>query len=134
MDEVYNLDHGLELLVNNLGGWDQTTGLVLNPLPLYERRKDFQGYQINAETMPYPPFVIANISGLELGIEKQVGGIIGEIWHENLEKTMNFTTQVKPSSDRMWGFQLSNGSWTGMINGIIEQAGAELCQAQTSLS
>ena len=54
VDEVYNVDYGLEQLVNNLGGWDQTTGLVLNPHPLYERRKDFQGYQINAEIMPYP--------------------------------------------------------------------------------
>ena len=120
VDEVYNVDHGLEQLINNLGGWDQKTGLVLNPLPIYERRKDFQGYQINAETMPNPPFVIANISDLELEIEKQVGGILGEIWHDNLEKTMNFTTLVKPSPDRQWG-HLSNGSWTGMVNGIIKE-------------
>ena len=120
IEEVYSLDYTMEQLVRSLGRWSQTNGLVLSPLPLFERRKDFLGYQIKAETMPDEPYIIVNINNLELGIEKQIGGILGEIWHDNLEKTMNFTTLIRPSPDGHWGAQLSNGSWDGMINGIIQ--------------
>ena len=120
IEEVYSVDYMMEQLVKNIGGWNQTNGLVLNPLPLFERRKDFLGYQIKAEAMAEPPYVIVNMSNLELGLEKQIGGILGEIWHDNLEKTMNFTTLIRPTPDKLWGSQTSNGSWNGMINGIIQ--------------
>ena len=120
IEEVYSVDYMMEQLVKNIGGWNQTNGLVLNPLPLFERRKDFLGYQIKAEAMAEPPYVIVNMSNLESGLEKQIGGILGEIWHDNLEKTMNFTTLIRPTPDKLWGSQTSNGSWNGMINGIVQ--------------
>ena len=118
--EVYSVDRDMEVLVKPLGSWSNSQGLVMDPHPLFERRKDFCGYEFQAETMHEPPYVVADMEKL-LGREQtQIGGIWGEIWHGTLEKTMNFSTLIKPSPDLQWGSVDDDGTWNGIINGLIQ--------------
>ena len=120
IEELYNVDNGMEQVVNHLGSWQRNGGLALDPLPLFERRKDFLGYQFKAETMNEPPYAVVNAAQLLTEEETQIGGIWGEIWHGTLEKTMNFTTSIEPSPDRQWGSMNEDGTWNGIINGLIQ--------------
>ena len=61
------------------------------------------GYNFKAEALHEPPYAIANMDNLETGKDTQIGGIWGEIWHQTLEKTMNFSTLFLPCPDRQWG-------------------------------
>ena len=38
----------------------------------------------------------------------KIDGIIGDIWHGVLEKSLNFTTEIRPSKDRHFGAQTWN--------------------------
>ena len=103
INEVYSVDQDMEVLVRPFGSWSSRSGLVKNHLPLFERRKDFYGYEFQAETMHEPPYLVSDMEKLEVGEETRVGGIWGEIWHGTLEKTMNFSTIIRPSPDLQWG-------------------------------
>ena len=52
------------------------------------------------------------------GVILELKGILGEVWHQGIEKTMNFTTQITHSADGYWGSKNENGEWNGMINEI----------------
>ena len=78
------------------------------------------GYVFQAEAMPEPPYVMFSIENFIKGKEKTVGGIFGEIWHGGLEKTMNFITNIKVSLDRQWGSVNEDGTWNGIIKGLLQ--------------
>ena len=86
---------------------------------LIERRKDLMGYLFHAETMPETPYVVASMEDLEKGEISQVGGIWGEIW-KSLEMTMNFSTEIRAPPDKTWGSKNADGTWSGIINGLIQ--------------
>ena len=99
IEEVYNVYIGMERVVKQLGSWRYEEQLILDPLPLFERRKDFFGYKFQAETVNEPPYAVANMENLMSGKDTHIGGIWGEIWHGTLEKTLNFTSMILPSPD-----------------------------------
>ena len=63
--EVYKIDSGLDQIVKKYGEWNSR--LTLDPMPLFERRKNMMGYKFSAETMPEPPYVIVNFDNLATG-------------------------------------------------------------------
>ena len=48
----------------------------------------------------------------------KVGDIFGELWHNVLEKFLNFTTVMKPSPDGLYGSMDENGTWNGIIGNL----------------
>ena len=113
--EIYNIDRGMEQMVKNYGTWNSR--LIVDPLPIYERRKNLMGYVFSAETMPEPPYVIVNFDNLATGRGRPVSGIWGDVWL-NLENTMNFSTKISASPDNKWGSQNEDGTWNGIIKGL----------------
>jgi ABC-type amino acid transport substrate-binding protein len=64
--------------------------------------------------MPEVPYVLSNIQ------EGKIEGIIGDLWHGILEKSLNFTTIISTPPDDEWGSCNENGSWNGMVGGLLE--------------
>ena len=62
------------------------------------------------------------MDALEQGRVTRIGGIIGDIWHEVIEKSLNFSTTLIPSKDRQWGSLGSDGKWTGIIGALVEDS------------
>ena len=60
------------------------------------------------------------MDGLEQGRVTKIGGIIGDIWHGVIEKSLNFSTTLIPPKDRQWGSVGSDGKWTGIIGALVE--------------
>ena len=123
ISEVYKIDPNWEQIAKNYGSWSEKRAfgrLRLDTLAFFERRKDMMGYSFHAETMPEPPYVLAHLDNFESGKDTQIGGIWGEIWHNSLEKTMNFTTKILPSPDRQWGSLNEDGTWNGIVNELIQ--------------
>ena len=91
--EMYNIDRGLELRVNKVGSWDGYH-LKWDISSFFERRKDMHGFQIQAAAVPSHPLItiIKNKEGV------QIGGLIGEVWHGILEKTLNMSTNITLTS------------------------------------
>ena len=72
------------------------------------------GHKFKAETMPQIPFATWDIE------KGKIGGVIGVLWHDILEKTMNFTTDIFQPMDREWGSSNDDGTWNGMVGGLLE--------------
>ena len=113
--ESYNVAQGLKLWTKQIGlwrerklSWDQST--------VFERRKDFYGYQFEAVTMPESPINIVYTENSKISL----GGYFGNVWHL-LEKHMNFTTRIRMSPDGNWGSRDENGTWNGMIQEVHEK-------------
>ena len=70
--------------------------------------------------MNEPPYVVVDMDALEQGRITQIGGIIGDIWHGVIERSLNFSTTLIPSTDRQWGSLGSDGKWTGIIGALVE--------------
>ena len=51
--------------------------------------------------------------------EQFISGFVGDVW-TSLEKTLNFTTKLSKPSDDTWGSLNPDGTWTGIINDIIQ--------------
>ena len=47
--------------------------------------------------MNEPPYVVVDMDALEQGRITQIGGIIGDIWHGVIERSLNFSTTLIPS-------------------------------------
>ena len=63
---------------------------------------------------------MVDMDGLEQGRVTKIGGIIGDIWHGVIEKSLNFSTTLIPPKDRQWGSVGSDGKWTGIIGALVE--------------
>ena len=59
-----------------------------------------------------PPYVIINYKNLAIGRGRPVSDVWADVW-QNLEKVMNFMTQISLSPNNKW-----NGNWNGIINGL----------------
>ena len=73
-----------------------------------------EGHTFKAETMPETPFATWD---LESG---KIGAVIGELWHEIFEKSLNFTTDISQPLDMKWGSSNDDGTWNGMAGGLLE--------------
>ena len=71
----------------------------MSQVPLHERRSDLRGHVFRAETVAEPPYVVVDMEALEEGRVARMGGILGDIWHGVLERSLNFSTVIRPSSD-----------------------------------
>ena len=106
IQEVYKVSASRALIALPYGSWNELTGLNLSAKPLVERRKDLQGHIFTGQTVFEPPYVIFDTEQPRLG---KIKGVIGDLWHGILEKSLNFTTKIVPSTDGQWGAVLKNG-------------------------
>ena len=113
IDEVYHVSPSLPITVNNCGSWKNLEGLKLTSLTILQRRQNFQGHLFRAETVFHPLFSPRKGEG-------KIGGVLGDIWHEVLEKMLNFTTIVQPSRDKQYGALGKDGKWSGVIGSLVE--------------
>ena len=113
IDEVYHVAPSLPVTVSNCGSWRNLEGLRLTPLNILQRRQNFQGHIFKAETV-FNPFFSSKDG------DAKIGGILGDIWHNVLEKVLNFTTIVKPSRDKQYGALGKDEKWTGVIGALVE--------------
>ena len=115
VNEIYKIDPKRPQLSLKFGTWTSDL-LIITKVPFFERRKNMYGYQFTSqlgEEMPYQgPKVEKD------GVILEINGILGEVWHEGIEKTMNFTTRITHSADGYWGSKNEKGEWNGMINEI----------------
>ena len=113
INEVYQLSPSSPIIVKECGSWDRQAGLKLTSASILQRRQDFQGHLFRAETVFNPIFAIKKENN-------KIGGVLGEIWHDVLEKMLNFTTVVKPSKDNQYGALGKDKQWTGVIGALLE--------------
>ena len=114
--EVYSIDENMDQTVKEFGIWYKNM-LTVNNLPIFERRKNFKGYRFHGEYMIEPPYIYGHDNYIVRRKKTVLKGIWGEVWH-NLEKTMNFTTEIVPGDG--WGSLNKDGTWNGVINGLIQ--------------
>jgi hypothetical protein len=111
--EHYNIGKHKQI-VEKIGFWNQTD-LVLTSDSLVNRRRNLHGLEILAETMPEPPYAVFEEK------ERKIIGIIGDLWHGILEKSLNFTTKISTPPDNKWGSVNEDCSWSGLVGGILEK-------------
>ena len=70
----------------------------------------FQGIEIKAIGSNYVPYFITDKY-------EKVKGIFPEVFYE-LATKLNFTYKIDLSKDGIWGTQLQNGTWIGMIGDL----------------
>ena len=83
IQEVYNIDIGKEQTVKKFGLWkkeDKSNFIEIDPLPIFERRKDMEGLIFQGETMVEPPFVNGNDDDILSGKQTKLGGTWLEVW------------------------------------------------------
>ena len=49
-----------------------------------------------------------------------IRGIIGDLWHGIVEKSINFTTTISLPPDGKWGSVVDDGNWNGMVGGLLD--------------
>ena len=113
IDEVYHVSPSSPVIVENCGSWRNLEGLRLTPLSILLRRQNFQGHLFRAETVFNPLFSRKKE-------DSKIGGVLGDIWHEGLEKALNFTTIVRPSRDLQYGALGKDKKWSGVIGSLVE--------------
>ena len=113
--EVYKIGPKLPQLSLEFGSWTSDL-LTTTKVPFFERRKNMYGYQFKSKMGNEMPF--QGVKKEKDGVILELKGILGEVWHQGIEKTMNFTTQITHSADGYWGSKNENGEWNGMINEI----------------
>ena len=60
--EVYNIGGNMEQSVKEFGTWNKDV-LTVNNLPIFERRKNFEGYRFHGECMIEPPYIYGDNKG-----------------------------------------------------------------------
>ena len=115
--EHYNIEE--KQVVKTVGILDKKGGLSLVEDNIWERRKDLQGYQFLAETLDQAPYVEYDVS--EDGAVDELVGIVGDLWHDVLEKSLNCTAKISVPPDGKWGNLEKDGSWSGLVRGLLEK-------------
>ena len=96
INEVYQISPSSPMIINKCGTWGYQEGLSLTSATILQRRQDFKGHMFRAETVFHPIFATEEENG-------KIGGVLGDIWHEVLEKILNFSTLVKTTKDKQYG-------------------------------
>ena len=80
-------------VIRHMGQYLEDKGLLsFNAEYIWERRKDLQGYEFTAETLGHPPYTLCEVTAN--GRIDHIEGIVGDLWHGILEKSLNFTTKL----------------------------------------
>ena len=79
LNEHYNIGNQKQT-INIVGSW-QNGNISLTRASLLERRKNLNGLQLKAETLP-SPWMFKITAG-------KLAGIIGDLWHEIVEVPLN---------------------------------------------
>ena len=108
--EHYNIGNQSQT-IQSIGRW-QNSKLFLTYQSLLERRKNLNGLQIRAETLSEYPYNFDVLDG-------KITGIIGDLWHGIIEPSLNFTTTISSPPDGNWGSVNEDGSWNGMVGGLL---------------
>ena len=114
--EHYNIEE--KQFIKTVGIWEKKEGLSLTEENIWERRKDLQGFQFLAETLKQPPYVEYDV--IEDGTLDKLVGIVGDFWHDILEKSLNCSTKISLPPDGKWGNLEKDGSWSGLVSGLLE--------------
>ena len=96
---------------------------------MFERTKDFHGYQFEAVTLPEPAIVTVYTNKEEIRID----GLFGEVWHGILEKHLNFSTRIRLNPNEIYGVRDEKGTWSGMIQEIHSKR-AQLALADLTIT
>ena len=115
--EHYNIDQNIQV-INTIGMWTHPGNLTLTTTIMWERRRDLRGFEFVAETMDQPPHAEYDVN--EDGTVDRIQGIVGDLWHGILEQSMNFSTRISLPPDGKWGGLKEDGSWSGLVGGLIE--------------
>ena len=106
--EHYNI-HKNQQIVEKIGYWNNSD-MVITEHSLVNRRRNLHGLEILAETMAEPPYAVFEEK------DRKIVGIIGDLWHDILEKSLNFTTKISTPPVN------EDGSWNGMVGGLLEKS------------
>ena len=109
--EHYNIGNQAQTV--HTVGWYESSQLVFTSQSLLERRKDLNGLQLRAEALPEFPWTLQAVNG-------KTKGVIGDLWHGIIEKSLNFTTVISAPPDGNWGSVNDSGVWNGMVGGLLE--------------
>ncbi|GFG34970.1 hypothetical protein Cfor_09315 [Coptotermes formosanus] len=118
LSEVYHISDKLHEV--QFGTWRPGCGLrTTTHVDFSDRRSNLQQSVIHVTAVQGPPMTtIDNETG-------RITGFVGELWAE-LERRMNFRTELKAVPYNAYGSLTSNGTWTGMIallmNGDVDVA------------
>jgi hypothetical protein len=55
----------------------------------------------------------------EDGTIDHIHGIVGDLWHGLLERSLNFSTKLSLPPDGKWGNIEEDGSWNRLVGGLI---------------
>ena len=118
--EVYNVHPGSRQIYLEFGTWDRNRNkrLLVDERIIWERRSDLQGYEFSVVSIDDDPYSVANWENGDESDKIKINGICGDVWHGVLEKALNFTTNVKPSPDGMYGSIDEDGTWNGIIGSL----------------
>ena len=111
IEDIYKISPSSPSLVSQYGTWRDGAGINLPKTPLFERRKDLQGHVFRGQTVNEPPYVVVDMDALDSGKVDRIDGIMGEIWHDVLERSLNFSTELRSPKDRQWGALGQDGRW-----------------------
>ena len=78
----------------------------------------FQGHKFQTTTLLESPFTYSLIFNDQTGLYETRGSFTDLL--NTLSKLMNFTYEVEPPPDNVWGGKQANGSWNGMMKLIQE--------------
>ena len=111
--EVYNIGKGMNTIHKQIGSW-KSRKLCLDDSNLFERRKDFNGFEFEAVVLEDPPITTVYTEEGKL----RIGGFIGTFWHGIMEKHMNFSTKIRLVPDGKYGTRDESGTWNGMVQEV----------------
>ena len=93
-------------------------GLVYNEAFIWNRRKDLTGVTLRYGSLTYPPHIYL-LDPINETHFKTLDGTFGSVWKE-LQLNLNFSYLASKSSDGIWSYRQSNGTWLGLF-GMLQR-------------
>ena len=105
------------LVLQMIGEWTNSSGLVVHDPKMWSRRADLRGAEVRATTINYP-LMATNFSYDHHGNLIGGKGFLFDILHL-LEGDLNFTSSLSLAVDGKFGGKNSNGTWDGMVGMLL---------------
>ncbi|XP_069691357.1 probable glutamate receptor [Periplaneta americana] len=113
--EVFRVRSDQPLQIRYFGTWSPTRGLQAPVVGLYRRRSSLEGIVLRTAVMNQGHVRIAKeVNNKPVKME----GYFSEIWY-TLEKALNFTSEYIKVANGLYGADLGNGSWSGVIGKLV---------------
>ncbi len=115
LKEWYSLNGG-RLEWNKIGSWDVINGFVsLADHYMWKRRRDLHAAPLRYLILPWPNFTTLKVDAD--GKLKDIGLYNDVLMY--LKDYLNFTLEVSLPKDGEWGYQSSDGFWTGIVGELV---------------